>query len=120
MDKPSVGIGIKGLLHGFAALYGLAMGGFLLVFAMSFMLSGVLQWVVMGLGLIGFVAFSGLAVILKMRKPDIFVVREEHLLTIRTEGSKIPKGKIITEITELDKPRHYPQINNNQEEMGEQ
>ena len=120
MNNLPVGVGIKGLLHGFSALYGLFSGGFLLVFAMSFFLSGVLQLAVMLVGLVGFLAFAILGVVLKIQKPDIFLVKEEHRITITLEGSKIPNGEIVTEITKLDKPRQHPLINNQPKKMGEQ
>lgn len=119
MNKSPIGVGIKGLLHGFSALYGLFIGGFLLVFTMSFILSGVLQLVVMWFGLIGLLAFSVLGVILKIRKPDIFLVKEEHLLTIKLEGSKIPDGGIITEMTSIGSPKKHPQIEEAKEQQEE-
>ena len=118
MNQSPVGVGIKGFLHGFSALYGLSIGGFLLVFAMSFMLSGDPQLLVMAVGLIGFVAFCILGVILKLLKPDIFLVKEEHLLTIKLEGSKTPDGQITTEMTQLSKPSQHLQISSTLKDKG--
>jgi hypothetical protein len=110
MNKSPVGVGIRGFLHGFSALYGLFTAGFLLVFAMSFILSGIERSIVMGLGLAGFLAFCILGVVLKKRQPDIFLVKEERHLTITLEGAKIPGGEITTEMTAIGTPEKLPQI----------
>jgi len=119
MNKSPVAVSIKGLLHGFSALYGLFTAGFLLVFAMSFILSGVLQLAVMLVGLVGFLAFCILGVILNIRDKDTFKVKEEHYLTIRLEGAMTPDGIITTKVSQLDKPRQYPQINDTKGRTGE-
>ena len=119
MNRFPVGIGIKGFLHGFSALYGLFTGGFLLVFVMSFIIPGGTQLIVMVVGLVGFLAFSILGVILKLLKPDIFLVKEEHHLRIELEGAKIPNGEIITGMTAIGSPKKDSQIEEAKEQRGE-
>ncbi len=121
MNSLPVGVMAKGLLHGFATLYGISIVGCLFIFAMSFLLpDGLLKTALMIGSILAFFALIIICIILRLRRPDIFSVKEEYHLTITTEGSKIPDGEIVREITKLDIPRQYPQINNKPKEMGEQ
>lgn len=111
MSQFPFGVMAKGLLHGFATLYGLFIVGFLFIFAMSFLIpEGTARYVIMGFGLIGFLSFCIVGIVLRCKKSDIFSVREDYHLTIRTEGSKTPEGEIIREITQLQEPKKIPQI----------
>lgn len=116
-----VGIMAKGLLHGFATLYGISIVGCLFIFGMSFLLpDGLLKTAIMMGSLLAFFVLIIICIVLRLRQPDIFSVKEEYHLTITTEGSKIPNGEIVKEITKLDTPKQFPQINNKPKGMGEQ
>lgn len=111
MNHFPVGIMAKGFLHGFATLYGIFCVGSLFIFGMSFLIpEGIIRIVVMGISLIGFFTFCTIAIVLRCKKPEIFSVREDYYLTIKTEGAKTPDGKLITEITQLEKPKRRPRI----------
>jgi len=121
MSQLPIGIMAKGFLHGFATLYGIFCVGCLFVFAMSFLIpEGILKIIVMMLSLFVFFGLCVAGIILKCKKSDTFSVREDYYLTIRTEGSKTPDGKRITEGTVLEEPKRYPQIDNKPKEMGGQ
>ena len=122
MNKFPFGVGIMGFLHGFTALYAVFTIGSLFIFAMSliFMPEGNLKTIVTTVSFSTFLALCIIGIVLKVKKPDIFLVKEERSFTLRIEGSKIPRGEIVTEITELDKPKEYPQINNKPKGAGEQ
>lgn len=117
MRQVPVGMMAKGFLHGFAALYGIFIVGFLFIFGVSlFMPSGALRNAIMVIGLLGFIVSGIIAIVLRCKKPDIFSVKEEYCYTIRTEGSKTINGEIINEITQLTTPEQIPQI---EKGMGE-
>lgn len=121
MNPLPVGVMAKGLLHGFATLYGISIVGCLFIFAMSFLLpDGLLKTALIIGSILAFFVLVIICIVLRLRQPDIFSVKEEYHLTITTEGSKIPNGEIVTEITELSEPRQYPQIDNKPEKAGEQ
>lgn len=120
MSQFPFGVMAKGLLHGFATLYGLFVVGFLFIFAMSFVMpEGTARYVIMGIGVTGFLGFCIVGIVLRCKKSDIFSVREDYHFTITTEGSKIPNGEIITEMTAVGSPEKHPQIEEAKEQQGE-
>ena len=111
MNSLPIGIMAKGFLHGFATLYGIFCVGCLFIFGMSFLIpEGIIRVVVMCVSLLGFITLCIVGIILKCKNPETFSVREDYFLTIKTEGSMTPDGKIITETTTLEEPKRLPQI----------